>query len=613
MQMKTRTLISVVMAAMTLLPPTAASADSGPGAQTYSGAMKALKKYASSGSRLDRMRAENSLRDGAEAGSADAQFTLYLLSRGRTLSDGNSYPDIRISAEEGVACLERAAASGHTAALAEMAGLCYDGYTHQGKTLVDMDRQKSFELCLALKDAGLPDIESLLGHFHMDGRVVGRDYEEALKWFRTAYSHGALSAIRYIGRLCYLNGDYREADKAFEELFRLVKKGKLDFFALSGAREVMLWAESCAAMKDFDRMLSVMNRYLTPRHEGIDGRDIMTWNPAKQDALYALEASVEDYYRSSGNPAESALLRHIYRVDSIPKPEICYARAKRIIDFNSNYSLSDREKHFRAALPWLRKAKAYRDDVSAFCYQTGRKFMDEDKLDKAMEWFGVAIDEGGDSEAALYAMDNLASCHIVRKEWNEAFGWLDKAYSKGFDTVCHNLGDLYYYGHGTGQSYERAFSIFSRGMETSSACRYRMGVMLREGLGVERDTERGNSLLLEAAEQGLGEAQYLAARCLYDGDGMETDYSAAVAMSCRALENRFVTDEAKADICRMLAACYRFGRGVAVDEAKAEEYTSRSAALGNADALKIQQWLGFPSGLGPQPAENPAERHSKLR
>ncbi len=364
------------------------------------------------------------------------------------------------------------------------------------------------------------------------------------------------------------------------------------------------------------------------------------------------------------DPQKSVILNHIYTVDANPSPEICYTRARKIISFNIDRKISCKEQNLLMALPWLEKAKPYKDEVGQFTVWVGQEYAKEKNVEKAKEWFERAISyeeplgyryiaelydnpcdstsasdykkafnywkefaDIGDSyglytlgryykeglasepniekamgifkkaanlhsgEASLYAMDNLASCYLSKKDWGNAFYWLDKAYSKDFMVVCHNLGDMYYYGNGTEQSYEKAFDIFSKGAGTDPHCKYRMAYMLRNGLGVSVDHDKSNNLLKEAAEANNARALYLLGILQYSGDHIQQDYESSITCLNNALNDKHLPNDIRGDIYKKLSTCYRFGRGVETDLSKADEYISIAASYGDPDAKTIEAWL----------------------
>lgn len=207
-------------------------------------------------------------------------------------------------------------------------------------------------------------------------------------------------------------------------------------------------------------------------------------------------------------------------------------------------------------------------------------------LSKAKDFYEKAATQGDPN-----AMDNLASCYMEEKNFSAAAYWLQKAFDKGAMYVCHNLGDLYYYGNGVEQSYEKAYHFFQVGSSSNPRCKYRMAVMLFNGEGVSVDKSRALTLLKEAAEAGIDKAQYQMGVYYYSGNIVPQDYVRAVKLFIQALESQYLLDDVRGDICQHLSKCYRFGRGIEKSESKADEYSKMAASYGDVDAKKISEWL----------------------
>ena len=259
--------------------------------------------------------------------------------------------------------------------------------------------------------------------------------------------------------------------------------------------------------------------------------------------------------------------------------------APALLALGDMYYESMPEKDYAKAIYWYEKAANQDFDVAQYAlgnmYLYGRGTSVD--YSKAIYWHEKAANQG-----YVYSMDALANCYMIKKDFVHAAQWLQKAYDKGFLLVCHNLADMYYYGNGVEQSYEKAFAIFSEGKKDNPRCLYRMSVMLRHGLGTEVDDARANALLLEAADKGIAQAQYQLAVDCYTGSHHDVDYKLAVANFEKALSDQYLQKDVRADIYYKLSDCYRLGKGVEVDEAKADEYMRLAAELGDTDTLEIQ-------------------------
>lgn len=186
---------------------------------------------------------------------------------------------------------------------------------------------------------------------------------------------------------------------------------------------------------------------------------------------------------------------------------------------------------------------------------------------------------------------NLATAYHEKGDFRNSFQSLLSGYENGIMYVCNNLGDAYYYGRGTEQSYEKAYEMFKKGSDSNPICKYRQSEMLRRGEGVEQDNEMAYKLLEEAAIAGFARAQYRLGCDLYEGILIPRNYSKAVDLLAKALQDKYLIDEIRGDICRKLSICYRFGRGVEADEQQADEYNRLAASYGEPNAKQIQEWL----------------------
>lgn len=100
----------------------------------------------------------------------------------------------------------------------------------------------------------------------------------------------------------------------------------------------------------------------------------------------------------------------------------------------------------------------------------------------------------------------------------------------------------------------------------------------------------GNSRL-DASDVTKG--AYMLAMLYYSKDTPFFDYKKAVENA--ELFDRWISysgdTTAKGDIYRLLAACYRFGRGVEADEEKADRYSAMAADYGDEDSATVIKWL----------------------
>ena len=98
------------------------------------------------------------------------------------------------------------------------------------------------------------------------------------------------------------------------------------------------------------------------------------------------------------------------------------------------------------------------------------------------------------------------------------------------------------------------------------------------GMHVNPDGKASIGLLIKAANQGYGPAEYELGRIYLYGRGIPIDYTQALVWERKAAEQG--DPRAQSD----LAFMYERGFGVAADPAKAAEWNQKAAAQGNAEA-----------------------------
>lgn len=356
------------------------------------------------------------------------------------------------------------------------------------------------------------------------------------------------------------------------------RKKALEFFEKSAALNDMLGLYNLAyyyykgygVNKDFNKALNLYQQSLK-----VDKDFLPAYNGIAQlynDGGFGLHA---DYSKAAEYYLEASNRKDVYATYVMG----IYNLKNRLADANINTAINYFEKCKNLDPKFL---SAYIELAEIFLHGKG---VDKD-LDRAMNNLNKEIELG-----FYEAYQQLASCYIEKGDYEKAAENLLSGYEKGQKSVIHNLADCYYFGNGVPQSYEKAFELFNEGARSNPLCNYRLAVMFREGLGVTQDNEKYLENLVIASNNAIPQAQYLLGLEKYEGNLIKQDYAEAVNLLTQALESKFLQQDVKADICRKLAACYRFGRGVKRDENKADAYTNIAATYGDPDAKKIQNWL----------------------
>lgn len=113
-------------------------------------------------------------------------------------------------------------------------------------------------------------------------------------------------------------------------------------------------------------------------------------------------------------------------------------------------------------------------------------------IDKAISFYDNAVSLG-----FFQSCSELSDAYHKKGDLTNCFNTLLWGYEKGNMLLCNNLGDAYYYGRGTEQSFEKAYKVFEKGAETNPLCKYRQSEMLRKGEGVANNNKLASLVSLK--------------------------------------------------------------------------------------------------------------------
>ncbi|MDE5975446.1 MAG: hypothetical protein K2G69_02730 [Muribaculaceae bacterium] len=154
------------------------------------------------------------------------------------------------------------------------------------------------------------------------------------------------------------------------------------------------------------------------------------------------------------------------------------------------------------------------------------------------------------------------------------------------------LNILYYNTFADSNDYSEMINTLEKGVrEKVPSSLYFLGEIyyFGGGFGLDEDKNKGWELLLSAASTHP-KAGYIVANEYYS----QKDYAKAIEYFKKftQIKYNYATDEsALSDAYRKLATMYRFGRGTVKNETEANNFLSKAAELGDADAEKIKEWL----------------------
>lgn len=231
------------------------------------------------------------------------------------------------------------------------------------------------------------------------------------------------------------------------------------------------------------------------------------------------------------------------------------------------------------------------------------------------QWYEKALDGFYEAEIKKswkyteYRLGKMYAAGLGTEQDDEqAAYWLNLSAEEGYKYAQYSLGGLYYHGKGVEQDYQRAFSLYTRSAEQGFPyASFECGKMLRDGIGCIKNNTIAEECFREAF-QGFFELeksshddklQYRLGWMLLNGVGTEKDISKAwkYLESAASVGNPF--------------ACYQFAKLVLSEESpepeqveKALDFLNQSVEAGNSSA---QYFLGKLYEKGQHVPENAAE------
>lgn len=166
-------------------------------------------------------------------------------------------------------------------------------------------------------------------------------------------------------------------------------------------------------------------------------------------------------------------------------------------------------------------------------------------------------------------------------DYAAAMRHLEPALAAGDDKAKALLGEMYYYGRGVAQDFDKAASNLEAsvsGKGEDEKYNYLLGLMYYEGQGVKKDFNKAAGHVMYAANHGNPEARVLMATMYYYGRGVARSMDKALT---------YLEDSVEAEDPAALALrgrMYYYGDGGEWSEDKARDMLRRAAEAGNEEA-----------------------------
>jgi TPR repeat protein len=199
-------------------------------------------------------------------------------------------------------------------------------------------------------------------------------------------------------------------------------------------------------------------------------------------------------------------------------------------------------------------------------------------LGEAARWYRLAAERGDPQGSFSLALAYLRG-RGVPEDRKTAIVWLEKAAQSNHSGALYNLGLLAI--DGDIQDFARAHEMFSRAAAIGNMdAAYALGLLYKEGRGVERDPARAADWFRKAADENIVAAEVDYAVMLFNGEGIPKDEAAAARYFTKAAASN--NPVAANRLARLLVA----GRGVQKNMVEAMKWHLLARAAGVPD-----EWL----------------------
>jgi len=348
-------------------------------------------------------------------------------------------------------------------------------------------------------EKGHASAQYLIGWFNANGKVVKKDYVEAIKWYRKAAEQGNIDAQFNLSNI-YSNDEAAMQDsvEAFKWFRKAADQGNADAqfsLGLMCARGNGVSKDSAEAAKWY-------------RKAADQGHAVAQYNLglmyANGEGVPKDSAEAAKWYRSAadqGNAnAQNNLGKMYEKGDGVSKDSAeavkCYFKSVELGDADAQHNLGLMYangdgvlKNSTDAVKWYRKS-AEQGDVPAqrnlgFMYENGDGVSKDSA--EAVKWYRKSAEQGNAS-----AQTNLGLCYLkgtgVAENSVEAAKWFQQAAAMGYAEAQFGLGLLYAHGDGLSKNSIEAVKWLRKAAEQGHAlAQNALGICYINGEGVLKD------------------------------------------------------------------------------------------------------------------------------
>ncbi len=338
----------------------------------------------------------------------------------------------------------------------------------QAKEILASNPDAAVDLLRRAASLGDPSAQFDLGDCYANGKLIARDWQEAIAWYTKSANAGFAPAQHILGRT-YLQGIVAPRD---------YKVG-------------YAWSRKAAEQGNAGGECNVGVCYENGWGVEMNPNEAVQWfiKSAEQGIPLAQDRLGSCYYNGKGVPQ----------------------------DYNK-------------AVFWLSKAAetglATAQFSLAYCYEYGKGV--DQNLQKAFEWFLKAANSGHTwaENSVGYCYEYGKGVDVDNAK---AFEWFQKSAAKGCSTAEANLGNFYFYGIVGQKDIQQAVALYQKAAAQGDALgEYDLGLCYYKGQGVEKDYAQALALFRKADSHGLMGAAVQIGICYAEGNGVAADMNEAV-------------------------------------------------------------------------------------
>lgn len=244
------------------------------------------------------------------------------------------------------------------------------------------------------------------------------------------------------------------------------------------------------------------------------------------------------------------------------------------------------KKDTTEALKWFHKASENNDGVGA--YMCGEVYYKKKDYSTAINYYLKADKVGSDyvksiADYSLGYMYYSGDNPHYKKKYADAIKWWKKASSHGDADAMTQIGYMYEKGLGVLQNYDSCYAYSKKAAELGNAIAMsNLGECYQEGKGVAKDMGKAYEWYRKSMDLNCGYAIGKIGKLYYYGEYFPVDFNKAFEYLKRSAEDK---DYPSGEIMRLLSACYRYGKGTAIDLTKAAFWMEQAALHDDEDAI----------------------------